>query len=181
MAIAMYGRRKDGFYRCLRQECSGQSNRSGSLAAVYKRGCHDDPSKRGIVVVPGEIVSRMVLRKYKRGKNGQLLEKPVLVVKTKVVTSIPDSAVKQNIVFFSEPIAELVSVTDLSGNGVRAKALSSEKGVIGVGESSGVFSVVCNVTTGVTEPEVVSEKQNWRWKRDAEGNIVGMELIEEQE
>ena len=141
----------------------------------------DDPSKRGIVVVPGEIVSRMVLRKYKRGKNGQLLEKPVLVVKTKVVTSIPDSAVKQNIVFFSEPIAELVSVTDLSGNGVRAKALSSEKGVIGVGESSGVFSVVCNVTTGVTEPEVVSEKQNWRWKRDAEGNIVGMELIEEQE
>lgn len=136
-----------------------------------------DPKKYGVVLVPQEVVSQMTVRKYKRDRKGKVVMQPVLQDKTKDLASMPDSALGENILVFGEPYVEVKSVTDLAGKKVRHTALKPEKGVIGVGERSGHFSVACQVETGAQAAELLGEEKNWEWERDREGNIVGMKLL----
>ena len=140
----------------------------------------DDPEERGVVMVPAEIISQMVTRKYRRDRKGNVVQKPVLREASKSLSSVLDTSLGGNIILFGEPVAELVGITDLAGQPVEGKVVNAEHGIIGVGERSGFFTVSCRVDTGVEAPVVTSEKENWRWKRDDDGNIVGMELITEQ-
>ena len=140
----------------------------------------DDPNERGVVVVPGEIVSQMVIRNYKRDREGNIKKNPVHQEKTKELISVMDTALDQNILIFGEPVIKLVDITDLKEKRIRGNLVNAGKGVIGIGDDSGLFKVTCMIDTGFSRPEVSSEKKNWKWKTDREGNIIGMELIEKQ-
>ncbi len=139
----------------------------------------DDPNEQGVVIVPGEIINQMVIRKYKRDREGKIVQKPLLQERTKGLTSMPDTALGQSILVFGEPITEIISITGLDGQSIEGTIVKGEKGIIGIGSNAGLFTVICCVDTGIIQPEIISEKQNWKWKRDDDGNIIGMELVEE--
>jgi hypothetical protein len=139
----------------------------------------DDPAEHGVVIVPGEVIHKSVLRKYKRDRKGKVLMRSVMQERSKDLVTVADSALGENILVFGEPYAEILSATDLAGKRARTTAVNPEKGVIGVGNRSGQFTVVCQVDTGTQAPEIVGEEKNWEWDRDREGNIVGMKLLKE--
>ena len=37
----------------------------------------DNPDERGVVIVPGEIISRMVIQEFKRNEVGEIVQQPV--------------------------------------------------------------------------------------------------------
>jgi len=139
-----------------------------------------DPKQYGVVLVPDEVVTQMVARKYKRDRKGKVVLRPVLQEKAKNLASVSDSSLGENILVFGEPYTEIKSITDLAGKKTRHTAVNPEKGVIGVGTRSGHFTVTCEVDTGARVPEGVSEEKNWEWERDREKNIVGMKLLKKQ-
>jgi hypothetical protein len=136
-----------------------------------------DPKKYGVVVVPEEIISQMTLREYKRDSAGEVLTHPVLQERTKELVSVADSALGENILFFGEPYAEVKSVVDLAGKKAHPASMNAGKGIIGLGQRSGLFTVTCAVDTGAQAPEMLEEEKNWEWEKDREGNIVGMKLL----
>jgi hypothetical protein len=149
--------------------------------AVTLKDIHpeDDPAERGIVIVPGEILNNRMKRKYKRDKEGNIVQKPVLQERSKDLTSVADASLKQNILIFGEPVAELSTIKDLAGKKVRGTIVDEAKGIIGIGDRSGHFTVVCCVSTGLSEPEVASESPNWKWEYDTDGNVTGMVLLKQ--
>lgn len=139
----------------------------------------DDPEQSGVVVVPEEIINQMVIRNHKVDRKGNVIQKPVEEIKTKELTSLMDSSLKQNILVFGEAVTRIISITNLKGQRIEGTIVDPEKRIIGIGSNTGFFIVTCNVDTGVRQPEIASEKQNWKWRLDNEGNIIGMELIKE--
>lgn len=137
----------------------------------------DDPNEHGVVVVPGEIINQMVIRKYKLDIKGNVIQKTVEQEKTKELTSIMDTSTGQNVLVFGEPITEIRNITNLMKQTIDGTVMNAEKGIIGIGGNTGFFTVTANVDTGLKQPEIISEKQNWKWKRNDKGEIIGMDLI----
>lgn len=136
-----------------------------------------DANRYGVVIVPDDVIERMTAHEYKTDRKGKVALQPVLQQKTKAVLSASDSALGQNIVSFGEPYAEIGAVTDAKDQPVQATALDPKKGLVGLGKSSGFFSVTCAVATGAEAPEIVSHEKNWEWVRDAGGAISGMKIL----
>lgn len=138
----------------------------------------DNAAERGVIVVPGDIIHNSVVRKYKCDRKGNPVLRPVLHDKVKDLVTINDSALGQNILVFGEPYVEVKSLLDLTGKSASHTAVNPEKGIIGVGSRTGLYTVTCRVDTGVLAPEVLSEEKNWEWERDRNGTIVGMKLLQ---
>jgi hypothetical protein len=136
-----------------------------------------DPARYGVLLVADDIVAQMTAHKYKRDRKGRLVMRPVLQDRSKELLTTADSALGENIIAFGEPYAKIRSVTNLSGKSAPFSEKHPAKGIIGLGERSGCFTVVCEVDTGQQAPEVVSEEKNWEWERDGAANIVGMRLL----
>ncbi len=139
---------------------------------------NDDPAERGLVMVPGDVIHNRVVRKFKSDRKGHPVMQPVLHDKVKELVTVNDSALGQNILVFGEPYAEVKSLLDLTGKSASHTAVNPEKGIIGIGSRSGLYTVTCRVDTGVQAPEVLSEEKNWEWERDQVGTIIGMKLLQ---
>ncbi len=137
----------------------------------------DDPNERGVKVVSGDIISQMFVRGYKTEKKANMMQKSIEQEKMKELTSTMDSSIGQNILIFGEPFTKIIQITNLMDQSIEGTVVNHYKGIIGIGGNTGLFTVTCKVDTGIKMPEISEDKTNWRWKRDNNGKIIGMELI----